>query len=367
MKKVIFYSLLGLLMSCQNRPQENQEDLSVEFDSTFCSKLMPGLGGGITGGDGCISIDLKDGRSIFMWGDSFMGDVENGIRSDSSKFIIGNTFTIIDKDGKLETLYGGNLSNPSAFIPAEQVTGTYPTWYWPGNGFVEDGILHLFMSKLHKTGNNTFDFEYLACDYFRLDVKTMKVIDKTNFKAANENGVHYGHAILPCQDGIYIYGTKVEGFGVADVHIAKAQLVDGKLADFVYWDGAQWQSDPLKSRKLIGLDKSISEQFDVFPLDGKIVLLSQDRLEDVRKIYSYVADKPVGPFRNEQLLYTADEPDQKTDSMIIYNAMAHPQYKKGNKILVSYNVNTHDLDKVFKKASLYRPRFIWVPIKKILE
>ena len=36
-----------------------------EFDSVFCERLMPGLGGGITGGDGSISIDLKDGRSLF--------------------------------------------------------------------------------------------------------------------------------------------------------------------------------------------------------------------------------------------------------------------------------------------------------------
>ena len=87
----------------------------------------------------------------------------------------------------------------------------------------------------------------------------------------------------------------------------------------------------------------------------------------MKKIYSYIADNPAGPFRNERLIYTINEPDFDVDRMMIYNAMAHPQFKKGNKILVSYNVNTHDLDKVFKKASLYKPRFIWVPVKRILE
>lgn len=46
--------------------------MEVELDSMWCTRLMPGLGGGVTGGDGAISIDLKDGRSLFMWGDSFL-------------------------------------------------------------------------------------------------------------------------------------------------------------------------------------------------------------------------------------------------------------------------------------------------------
>ena len=154
---------------------------------------------------------------------------------------------------------------------------------------------------------------------------------------------------------------------MAEVHVAKAGLVDNKLTDFMYWDGTQWQADPLKSQKLEGVQKSVSEQFNVFSLEGQVVLLYQDRLEDIRNIYSYIADKPVGPFRNEKLLYTVNEPDFKADSMMIYNAMAHPQYKKNDKILVSYSVNTHDTVKVFKKASLYQPRFLWIPVKNIVE
>lgn len=358
--------MLALFAACQNNVKTNSTAMSVEFDSTFCSKLMPGLGGGITGGDGTISIDLKDGRSVFMWGDSFIGDVVNDIREDSSKFIMGNTFTIINEKGQLETLYGGDKNNPSAFIPAEQDSES-PTWYWPGDGFVKDGILHLFMSKFHKVGEGTFGFEYICCDYFRLDVKTMKIIDKTNFGAANINGVHYGHAVLQYKDDVYIYGTKGIGYGMADVHVAKGKLLNGRLDSFSYWDGKEWQLDPAKTAKLEGINKSISEQFNVFELDNKIVLVSQDRIENVKDIYSYTANSPVGPFSNEKLLYTVDEPNFEVDSMMTYNAMVHPQYRKDDKILMCYNVNTYDMDKVFKKASLYQPRFFWVPIDMILK
>lgn len=221
----MIFSLLFSLAACRGNSEQKVVDPVVEFDSVFCERLMPGLGGGITGGDGSISIDLKDGRSLFMWGDSFFGDVINDKRAKDTKFVIGNTFTIIDKNGQLKTLYSGTKENPLAFIEADQ-DGKSPVWYWPGHGFVENGILHLFMSKFHKVGEGSFGFEYLCCDYFRLDVETMKIIDKENFKAANENNVHYGHAVLPYKGEIYVYGTRADAMGMAEVHVSKAKLIN---------------------------------------------------------------------------------------------------------------------------------------------
>ena len=186
MNKFIYLLACTLFVSCQNNNKSSVTQMEVELDSMWCTRLMPGLGSGVTGGDGAISIDLKDGRNLFMWGDSFFGDVVDDKRSKDSKFVMGNTFTIINEKGELETLYSGDLKNPSAYIPAEQ-DGDSPRWYWPGDGFVKDGILHLFMSKFRKVGEGSFGFEYMCCDYFRLDVKTMKIIDKMNIPAANQN------------------------------------------------------------------------------------------------------------------------------------------------------------------------------------
>ena len=116
----MIFSLLFSLAACRGNFEQKVVDPVVEFDSAFCERLMPGLGGGITGGDGSISIDLKDGRSLFMWGDSFFGDVINDKRAKDTKFVIGNTFTIIEKNGQLKTLYSGTKENPLAFIEADQ-------------------------------------------------------------------------------------------------------------------------------------------------------------------------------------------------------------------------------------------------------
>lgn len=368
MKNYMYILGLALLGACQSRPAgENVvNDNQVEMDTLFCDQLMPPLGGGVTGADGSISIDLKDGRSLFMWGDSFFGDVVDNKRGKDAKLVMGNIFTIINKKGEIQTLMNGDKANPASYITADPI-GDFPTWYWPGHGFVEDGILHLFMSKFHKTSPDMFGFVYDCCDYFRLDVKTMRVLDKTSFEAATLNGVHYGHAVLPHKDGVYIYGTIATAQGVADMHVAKAVLTDGKLGRFEYWDGASWQTDPKKSAKLEGITQSISEQFNVVALHDKIALITQDRLKNVKDIYSFTADAPQGPFGNEKLIYTVNEDNYAKDSMMTYNTMVHPQYIRQDKVLMCYNVNTYSFPKLFENASSYKPRFLWVPIANITQ
>ena len=77
--------------------------------------------------------------------------------------------------------------------------------------------------------------------------------------------------------------------------------------DFSYWDGAEWQTDARKSQRIAGITKSVSEQFNVVELEEKIALVSQDRSGNVKDIYSFIADKPEGPFSNEKLLYKVEE------------------------------------------------------------
>ncbi len=367
MKQVFVFAIaLTMFAGCNNPKQEAVIDTTVEMDSVFCNRLLPELGGGVTGADGAISIDLKDGRSMFMWGDSFFGDVVNDVRQPPVAFMMGNVFTTID-DKEIKNYYRGTPQAPRSYIEADS-TGSTPTWYWPGHGFVKDGILYLFMSKFHKEGEGPFAFAYEQCDYFTLDAKTLKVLTKTNFPAANENGVHYGHAVLEDGKYVYVYGTLSNNKAfTADVHVARCVIENNVLANFEFWDGSNWQSDAKKSQKIAGVTQAVSEQFNVVKLHDKYVLVTQDRFKNVKDIYSFTSDKPQGPFGNEKLIYTVNEPNYEADSMMTYNTMVHPQYIKNDKVLMCYNVNTYDMEKVWVKASVYRPRFFWMPISNMIK
>ena len=101
-----------------------------------------------------------------------------------------------------------------------------------------------------------------------------------------------------------------------------------------------------------------------FRLDGKYVLLTQDKSWNSGKIYTFISDTPYGPWRGKTLVYRI--PDLPDSDWYTYNAMAHPQFEDDGRILVSYNVNSNDFSDQKSDVESYRPRFIWVDKKLIL-
>ena len=101
-----------------------------------------------------------------------------------------------------------------------------------------------------------------------------------------------------------------------------------------------------------------------FRLDGKYVLLTQDKSWNSGKIYTFISDTTYGPWRGKTLVYRI--PDLPDSDWYTYNAMAHPQFEDDGRILVSYNVNSNDFSDHKSDVESYRPRFIWVDKKLIL-
>ena len=340
-----------------------QEPVAVEMFPQFTDRLMPERGGGVTGGDGSISIDLQDGRSLFMWGDSFLGDVIDGERPrETSKLVIGNIFTVLSRDTVL-SYFRGTASDPESWLVPDTTNGI-GNWYWPGNGFVRDKRLHLFMSEFRRTGNQIFDFGYVGCDYFILDAETLEPLAKYSFPAANANGVHYGHAVVDDGDYVYNYGTLTDATGFASVHVARAALTNGVLQDWQYYSDGSWIDDPTASTPLQGIQTNVSEQFNVFKLKGRYVLVTQTRSQE-NEVFAAISDSPAGPFIHEKKIFKVSDPLAEK-KMFAYNTMVHPQFQKDGRILMCYNVNCFEEDDLFNHASYYKPRFFWVPVKAIL-
>jgi len=343
--------------------QRKQEPNAVELFPQFTDRLMPERGSGVTGGDGSISIDLQDGRSLFMWGDSFLGEVIDGKRPrETSKLVIGNIFTVLSHDTVL-SYFRGTATHPESWLVPDTTKGT-GNWYWPGNGFVRDKRLHLFMSEFRRTGNQIFDFGYVGCDYFILDAETLEPLEKHNFPAANVKGVHYGHAVVDDGTYVYNYGTLTDSTGFARVHVARATLTDGVLQDWQYYSDGNWADNPAASTPLQGIQTNVSEQFNVFKLKGRYVLVTQTRSQE-NEVFVALSDHPAGPFSQEKKIFKVSEPLAEK-KMFAYNTMVHPQFQKEDRILMCYNVNCYEEADLFNHASYYKPRFFWVPIKAIL-
>lgn len=313
-----------------------------------------------TGGDGAISIVVDNHKSLWLWGDSFMGEVVNNQRGDSvtNPLITGNLFVELD-DEKPTTICGGTPQNPQPVIPSDSIDG-FLAAYWPHHGFVENNILHVFMVRIIFDPSVWFVVDKPA--YFRMSLPDYTLIDSQELASFPVNKIWYGFGFFELEGYYYTYGWTES----REMHAARAQLTDDRLQGWEYFDGTNWNSDPATSHKLPGLDMRISTQFSVFPYKNKYILISQDGNSLSNNIYSFIADTPTGPWYNKKLLYTAPEP--AADSRVYtYNAMAHPQYDQGNRLLIGYSVNAFIPKDVWEDASIYKPRFIRVPYDYILN
>jgi len=164
MKRVSTYIIFiaGLLLAaCSNNQKttETQSADSVYVDDQFTDFFARDCCG-VTGADGFYSVPLPDGRVVWIFGDSFLGTVNpDGSREKRNPVFIRNAFAVQDGDS-LRSLYQViDGWESSLVIPPEAVKGTEfsedSLWYWPGDGFVENGKLKVFMSAFYQadTGN----------------------------------------------------------------------------------------------------------------------------------------------------------------------------------------------------------------------
>ena len=367
-KNIILVALIIISGACQNKSRDKSEtkkEMKVTVDKHF-NRLFHRSSGGTTGADGTISVPLPDGSSVFMMGDSFLGEVKNNKRDSTTK-MINNTFIVVNPEQTdTKTLFQGENDDPDSFVIPENDPGKF---YWPGHGFVRDSVFHFFMSRFWTPGTGMWGFEFLSTDYFRYSWPEFEKLSVEPFEYTLQNNVHWGHAVLDEGNYIYIYGSRPEEDNICKAHVCRTTLTGEntlKLKNVEFFDGSNWSSDPITTKPMKGITSNISEQFSVFKYQNTYILLSQQRGIGAGEIFTYTSGNPYGPWVNKQMIYRTTEHDEDTD-IITYNAMAHPQYIKNDELLISYNVNSLKVSRVHENVDYYRPVFLRVPMKMIVE
>ncbi len=364
-----------MLTSCGNSADKNSatkdkaEKKQESYVDEHFTQLFKVDKGGITGSDGIISVAMPDGRSVFMNGDSFLGEVKNGER-DTTSTMINNSFIVVNPEQTATiSMYQGTYDEPKSLIIPENDPGKF---YWPGHGFVRDGVFHLFMSRFwipKKTDpEGGWGFQFASTQYLRYTWPEFKQLSTQEFKYSLGDGVHWGHAVVDDGEYVYIYGTRPDEANMCHAHLCRTKITNDKALDIAnaeFFDGTTWAKKSTETVPMKGITSNVSEQFSVFKYEDKYVLLSQQRGIGEGDIYTYVADNAWGPWINKQLIYTSTE-HEENDRIITYNAMAHPQYIKDGELLVSYCVNALDVPLIFENVDYYRPVFIRTPMSMIL-
>ena len=324
---------------------------------------------GVTGADGEYSVLLPDGRTVWIFGDSFLGTV-NHDRSRDKKvpWFIRNSMAVQEAD-TLRSLY--NVIDgweTSLVIPPGATKGKQfsedSLWYWPGDGFIENGKLKVFMSAFYQAKPGDWGFAWVSTNIATFSLPDIKLerIDHFNYPGAME--IHWGHAVCDGDEQhTYIYGAEDKSKNLFVARAPKGNI----LAPWEFFTGTEWVNDSKQAKPMLVIPGS--EQFSVFRLEDKYVLVVQEGGFMTREIVSYYSDSPFTGWKNRKVLCLAQLPEDvaSTANLFAYNSLAHPQFIENGELLISSCINSFVVEDVFRDASKYRPVFLRVPLKRIFE
>lgn len=339
----ILYSLfITILFSCDNRPNDKtlaEQDITVE-EATDFNDYFTRYGEGWTGGDVGFTIPLSDGRIVWAFGDSFLGTV-NPDRTRSRQSFVNNTFMV--QDGKKFITLAGE--GPSALLKPENPEEKY----WPQDGFVNGDKLYVFLYtwKANPRGG-VFGMDFVRTDLAIFDLPEIRLRE---IKKLQEEELIWGAGIM--QDGNYIYNYGSKDFhGMNQANVSRIPI-DNVEGPWEYFSASGWSSKNNNNKIIL---EGNSNQFTVFKHRGHYYLFTQEAMDLSNKVYRYKADRPEGPFTDKKLVYQTPHHGAGTWT---YMAKAHPEFmNKDGALLISYNVNSFDLDKLFENADLYRLHFV---------
>ena len=340
-------------------PREATRHAAVaRLDTAFWDLFTPRAGqiGGWSGGDCSYSVPLPDGRTVWLFSDTFLGPVNPDGTRPATQPMIHNSL-VIQQGDTLTTLHGGSPSAPRAlFTPTDG-----SSWYWISGGVVEGQFLYVFLLKFVRHGSQYWDWDWTGTDLARLRLPSLEVESIRPIPV--RNGIRYGAALLQTPEFTYIYG-------VEDLHYEKfahlARAPRGPVdAPWTFFDGERWTDQPGHSARI--MTGNVGTEFSVIPVRGGFLLITIDTTLTVgewRDIVAFFAAAPEGPWMRDRVLYQATEPNRRT--VFVYNAHAHPQFIQGSELLVSYDVNSNRVEDIYADANLFRARFVRVDLPEYL-
>lgn len=344
MKRYLFF--LGLLFGFTGQV------LSQAHPDSAYNSLIRKFNGGWIAGDATFSIALPGQRTLWLFGDSFIGKVNPDNSIVSGAKMIRNCAVLQDGDS-MSAHFGGTFQNPKSFVSSADDNSD---WYWPEHGILENDTLKIFFSEfVLASGPAGFNFKYKAAKLALITYPDLTLVDFRTLPYYDSNGVCYGNSVLVENGYTYIFGRKENDtvYHISYPHLARVP-VGNIMASWEFYNGNSWSTNPDETQKISVV--AVSQQYGVFKLKDKYVIINQE-IWFSTKIYSYTSIHIEGPWNNKVLLYNTPV---LYPNAFTYNAFPHPQFNADDKLLISFNSNGNFAD-IFKNVEVYRPRFIRVP------
>ncbi len=277
---------------------------------------------GLIAADGAVSVPLDDGRSIWLYGDSYVDQLDTASGMLPCLFNAQNSATVmsISLPTVEQTLAGAAGSR--TYFQYQPDPDNY--FFWPGDGVQLGDTAYILLIKLRKVSTG-FGFGGTGELYAaKIKVPEMTLVGYADL--GYKNDIQYSCSAIQDDGWVYVHGIKDNGFG-RDLHVARFPA--GNIyANWQYYDGSGWSTDIAQSAAIhdaFAFSFSLSKVKDKF-----LLLITQFSLgcDQGKKIFAFTADRPEGPFSSKQVIWEVDDLEQGYRPFF-YAANAHPEYING--------------------------------------
>lgn len=312
------------------------------------------------GADGASSVDLGGGRTLWLFGDTWIDPSGQATRQDAR--LIGNSVAIqsgADPSTASIRFYWGHAADgsPAAFVPDQ---GDERHWF--GNGVrVGDRLLLLLNRVRHAEGG--LGFAAVGWTAWMVDnpddqpsawrMRELKTPE-------NALGVLVGFGAVLQRDGyVYAFGSAdpVASHPVYGVRWSANQVHDGDLLAPEWWvdERLGWVLDASKAPRWPLFDEGQSELSIHWDQAAQKFLAVHTQGFGAADVVVRSAPSLTGPWSAPRMLYRPSEYSRANTT--IYSAKAHPELA-GADLVLTYATNSFQFSDMVSDDSIYFPRFV---------
>jgi hypothetical protein len=326
---------------------------------------------GWTGGDVAHSIPLGAGRTLWVFGDSWVGKVQGGRRVGAR--MVSNAAawqSLTDPRAPLRFFWGGDGKTPRALLRPEKPDH----WYWPGDGAAADGRLYLFCKLVRRQEKGPPGLQFDWCGNELLCVRNPQA-EPTSWRVrrvplvGGAGAPRLGVACLMHGDYLYAYGLfparacKFLEAPVALARIHRLRLAARDGGGWEYWcrtpGGNRWLGRPADPAPLFKDGAPEMSVGRVRGLPGYVATYTSLGLGG--DVVVRHAPRPEGPWSRPLRVYRC--PDAG-GGLLLYGAKAHPELaRRDGELLVTYCRNVGSLAEHVRRPEVYVPQGVRVQLR----
>jgi hypothetical protein len=346
-----------------------------EAQAPSCAPVFPYKEGWL-GGDSAFSIPLPDGRSLWLFGDSFVGSANQTNRRGSKMVRNAIALSACDARTSWDIHYywqDRHKKAPASFFDLR--TGNF--WYWPGDGFVYQDSVYVVLWKMKaKPKEKIFPFGTAGAVLAKISnisappgdwqVTYLPLLDIPNLVLSASAVVQDGYVYL-----FTLWEDDTHGRPMLLARLPLTGLAD-PASHLEYVDqNNQWKPGFDPEKAFVVMDKGASELSVRYHPESKIwVAISGEPLFISNKIVARTAPNLTGPWSAMQTVYEIKElvpstPGWDKDTFC-YAKKEHIEFAEGANLLITYACNSYQFSKLVSNMSLYRPQAVRVHLPETL-